>query len=226
MRVKHKPEWKGLVESWKATQQTLREKLVIAPFHGLPRLIAGGDAAYSERDEQVFAVALIWDRVEQRIIEISRAVRKIEFPYIPTFLSFREGPALTEAIGNLKHPFEIICFDGQGIAHPRRCGLAAHMGAMLGLTSIGVAKSRLIGTFSEPGQNRGSHAALMDGDEQIGLVLRTRDNTKPLFISIGNRIDLPSARRIVLESCTRYRVPEPTRLADIEVAKVKKRPLA
>jgi len=226
MRVKHKPEWKSLLASWKATQEALRKKIVIQPIKNLPRYIAGGDAAFSEAAALVFGVALVWDRIESRVIEIAHAVQKIEFPYIPGFLSFREGPALTEAIGKLKHPFEIICFDGQGMAHPRRCGLAAHLGTMLDLASIGVAKSRLLGTFVAPKAKKGSHSPLMDGEEQIGIVLSTRDNTNPLFISIGNRVDLPSAKKIVLASCTKYRVPEPTRIADIEVAKLKKATLA
>lgn len=221
-RLKDQPGWKSLLESWKATQKSLREQIIIESFKGLPRLIAGGDAAFSRDDERVFAVALVWDRIENRVVEIARSIRRIEYPYIPGYLSFREGPALQDAIARLKTPFEIICFDGQGMAHPRRCGLAAHLGVMLGIPSIGVAKSRLIGTFSPPGEKKGSDSPLMDGTEQIGLAVRTRDRTNPVFISIGNRIDLPSAKRIVIAGCTKYRIPEPTRMADIEVGRLKK----
>jgi deoxyribonuclease V len=200
----------------------MREKLVVAPLDLLPRYIAGADAAFSEDKCKVFAAAVVYDRKEQRILEVSHAVRSAEVPYIPGFLSFREGPTVLEAVGKLKHPWGAICFDGQGYAHPRRCGLASHMSIALDKPGVGVAKSRLIGTFDEPEPNAGAFTPLMDSGEQIGLVLRTRDNTRPLFISIGHRVDLHSARRLVLACCTRYRIPEPTRQADIEVAKLKR----
>ncbi|MGH7215505.1 MAG: endonuclease V, partial [Tepidisphaeraceae bacterium] len=145
-----------------------------------------------------------------------------EVPYIPTFLSFREGPTLLEAIAKLRHPFGAICFDGQGYAHPRRCGLASHLSITLDVPGVGVAKSRLIGTFDEPAAHAGASSDLMDAGEQIGLVLRTRDRTRPLFVSVGHRVDLPSAARLVMACCTRYRIPEPTRQADIEVGKLKR----
>jgi deoxyribonuclease V len=116
----------------------------------------------------------------------------------------------------------VICFDGQGYAHPRRCGLATHLSVTLDVPGVGVAKSRLIGTHDEPAEAAGSSAPLMDDGEQIGLVLRTRDRTRPLYISIGHRVDLQSAAELALACCTRYRIPEPTRQADIEVAKLKR----
>jgi deoxyribonuclease V len=126
------------------------------------------------------------------------------------------------AIGNLKHPFGVICFDGQGFAHPRRCGLATHVGVTLNRPSVGVAKSRLIGSFDDPAIPAGSASPLYDKSEQIGLVLRTKDGTRPLFVSVGHRVDLASATELVQSCLTRYRVPEPTRQADIEVAKLKR----
>ena len=212
----------SLVEQWKQTQRQLREKLVIQPLHPLPRFVAGADAAYSSDKKQVFAVALVYDREEQRVIEVAHVTRPVEAPYIPGFLSFREGPAVSEAIGRLSHSFGAVCFDGQGYAHPRRCGFASHVSISLGVPGVGVAKSRLIGTYQEPGPRVGASSPLMDRDEQIGLVLRTKDNTAPLFISVGNKVDLDSAAALVLACCTRYRVPEPTRQADIEVARLKR----
>src|SRR5262249_5509659 len=141
----------------------------------LPRFVAGADAAFSSDKQTVFAAAVVYDRTEQRIIEIAHATRPAEFPYIPTFLSFREGPAVLEAIRKLRQPFGAICFDGQGFAHPRRCGLASHMSILLDVPGIGVAKSRLIGTFDMPDPAAGASTRLMDQTEQIGLVLRTRD---------------------------------------------------
>ncbi len=141
---------------------------------------------------------------------------------MPGFLSFREGPAVLDAIGRLTQPFGAVCFDGQGYAHPRRCGLASHMAITLGVPGVGVAKSRLIGTHDEPARSAGSWTPLMDGPEQIGIVLRTRDGVRPVFVSVAHKVDLESARDLVMACCTRYRIPEPTRQADIEVAKLKR----
>lgn len=223
MHGKHDPGWPQLVEEWKATQNRLRQKLIVCPLDPLPRFVAGADAAFSADKTTVFAAAVIYDREDGRIIEIGHASRPAEVPYIPGFLSFREGPAVLAAIRSLRHPFGVICFDGQGYAHPRRCGLASHMAITLDVAGIGVAKSRFIGTYEEPAAGAGSSSPLMDGDEQIGLVLRTRANTQPLFVSIGHRVDLASARALTLACCAGFRVPEPTRQADIEVAKLKRK---
>jgi deoxyribonuclease V len=221
-RGKSDPDWADIVEGWKMTQLALATKMRVEPLSPLPRFVAGADAAFSEDEQKVFAAAVVYDRIERRIVEIAHAVRPVEFPYIPTFLSFREGPAVLEAMGKLRHEWGVVCFDGQGYAHPRRCGLAAHMSILLGRPGVGIAKSRLIGTFSDPGEKAGSASPLMDGAEQIGLVLRTRDRTRPLFVSIGHRIDLESARELALACVDRYRIPEPTRAADLEVGRLKR----
>jgi deoxyribonuclease V len=222
LRSKNDPDWANLVEQWKATQASLRARMIVRPLRSVPRFVAGADAAFSEDKGSVLAAAVVYDRHEQRIVDIARAVRPIEFPYVPGFLSFREGPALLEAIGKLAHDYGVICFDGQGYAHPRRCGLASHMSITLDKPGVGVAKSRLIGTFDDPPAEAGASSPLMDAGEQIGLVLRTRTATRPLFVSVGHRVDLDSAASIVLACCTKYRVPEPTRQADIEVGKLKR----
>ncbi len=210
-----------LIVKWKAAQEAMREKIIVAPL-AIPRFIAGADIAFSNNKTRAIAVALVWDREENRVIEIASASTPVLAPYIPGFLSFREGPALTEAIGKLKHSFGVLCVDGHGYAHPRRCGLACYMGVTLGIPSIGVAKSRFIGEFAEPANRAGSVSDLIDKDEIIGAVLRTRDKTRPVFISIGHRVDLKSAVAIAMACLTKYRIPEPTRLADIEVARVKR----
>lgn len=243
-----------MVEQWKAIQSELRARMIVAPLGELPRYVAGVDAAFAEgngEDDEhgvhgladgkssatpagratvgngrVVACALVYDRVENRVVDLAYAVRPLEVPYVPTFLSFREGPAVAEAIGKLTHPFGVACFDGQGYAHPRRCGLATHVGVSLDLPTIGCAKTRLIGTHDELPVAGGSAVPLMDKGEQIGLVLRTKDKTNPVYVSIGHRVDLDSAVRVLKACVTKYRIPEPTRLADIEVAKVKKRVLA
>lgn len=222
MRGKSDSGWSDLVLRWKAVQEDLRKRLIVKPLELLPRFIAGADAAFSSDKSTVYAAAVVYDRQKQQIVEITHAFQPAEFPYVPGFLSFREGPTVLEAVGKLKHPFDVICFDGQGIAHPRRCGIAAHLSITLDLPGVGVAKSRLIGTYKEPAKPAGSSQPLMDGEEQIGIVLRTRDGLRPLFVSIGHRIDLESAKELVLACCTRYRIPEPTRQADIEVGKLKR----
>ena len=197
--------------------------MIVAPLEPLPRFVAGADCAFSADKKTIFAAAVVYDRETQRIVEVAHATRPAEFPYVPGFLSFREGPAVKQAIGALKHEFGAILFDGQGFAHPRRCGIAAHLAIELDRPGVGVGKSRLIGTFANPAMKAGSTAPLMDGDEQIGVVLRTQKGIRPVFVSIGHRVDLASAVKLVLACCTRYRIPEPTRQADIEVAKLKSR---
>jgi len=223
LRGKSDPDWPDLIKSWKQIQLALTKKMHIQPLDPLPRFIAGADAVFSEDKQKVLAAAVVYDRIEKKIVEIVHATRPIEFPYIPTFLSFREAPTVMDAIAKLKHEWGVICLDGQGYAHPRRCGLAAHISILLDRPGVGIAKSRLIGTFTEPAISAGSSSPLMDGGEQIGLVLRTRTGVKPLFISVGHRIDLPSAAALATACLGRYRIPEPTRQADIEVAKLKKR---
>jgi len=221
-RGKSDPGWATLVAEWKATQARLRERMIVAPLEPLPRFVAGADCAFSADKKTIFAAAVVYDRETQRVVEVAHAARPAEFPYIPGFLSFREGPAVRQAIGALKHESGAILFDGQGFAHPRRCGIAAHLAIELDRPGIGGAKSRLIGTFGKLGLKAGSTTPLMDGDEQIGVVLRTQKGIRPVFVSIGHRVDLASAIKLVLACCTRYRIPEPTRQADIEVAKLKR----
>lgn len=223
IRGKSDPGWSALVEKWKTTQARLREKMIVTPLEPLPRFVAGADCAFSADKQAIFAAAVVYDRETQRIVEVAHARQPVEFPYIPGFLSFREGPAIKRAIRALKHEFGAILFDGQGFAHPRRCGIAAHVAIELKMPGVGVGKSRLIGTFADPATKAGSIAPLMDNDEQIGGVLRTQNGIRPVFVSIGHRVDLSSAVKLVLACCTRYRIPEPTRQADIEVAKLKRK---
>ncbi|MGA3283949.1 MAG: endonuclease V [Verrucomicrobiota bacterium] len=222
LRGKSDPNWSALVGKWKAEQSRLRERMILAPLEPLPRLVAGADCAFSDDKQTIFAAAVIYDRETQCIIEVAHATRSAEFPYVPGFLSFREGPAVMQAVCALRHEFGAILFDGQGFAHPRRCGIASHLAIQLDKPGVGVAKSRLMGTFGKLASNAGATAPLKDGDEQIGVVLRTQKGIRPVFVSIGHRMDLASAIKLVLACCTRYRIPEPTRQADIEVTKLKR----
>jgi deoxyribonuclease V len=146
----------------------------------------------------------------------------LTFPYVPGLLSFREAPALLAALRKLKRTPNALMCDGQGLAHPRRLGIASHIGIICGLPTIGCAKSRLCGEETMPARQRGSWTSLVDGDEEIGAVLRTQEGVNPLYVSVGHLCDLPTARQLVLHCATRYRLPEPTRLADRLVAAAKR----
>ena len=222
LRGKSDPDWSALVKKWKAEQSRLRERMILTPLRPLPRFVAGADCAFSGDKQTIFAAAVVYDRETLRIIEVAHATQPAEFPYVPGFLSFREGPAVTQAIRALRHEFGAILFDGQGFAHPRRCGIASHLAIQLDKPGVGVAKSRLLGTFGKLAADAGATTALQDGDEQIGVVLRTQKGIRPVFVSVGHRMDLASAIKLVLACCLRYRIPEPTRQADIEVAKLKR----
>jgi len=222
-RGKADPGWAALVQEWKATQRRSRGRMIAAPLDPLPRFVAGADCAFSADQRTIFAAAVVYDRETQRVVEVAHAARPAEFPYIPGFLSFREGPAIQQAIRALKHEFGVILFDGQGFAHPRRCGIASHLAIELDVPGVGVAKSRLTGTFGTLGRAAGAMTPLMDGGEQIGVALRTQRGIRPVFVSVGHRVDLDSAVNLVLACCPRYRIPEPTRQADMEVAKLKRK---
>jgi deoxyribonuclease V len=222
MRTKLEPGWEEWAGRWKAEQRDLAGRRVEEPLADVPRFVAGVDAAFSPDMTRVLAAAVVWDREEGRVVEVRHAVREAGVPYVPGFLSFREGPVVGEAVRKLEHPWGVICFDGQGTAHPRRCGLAVHMGVTLGVRAIGVAKSRLIGTYGDLAEDAGAEAPLMDKGEQVGVVLRTKDRCNPVFVSAGNRVDLESAVRVVRACVTKYRIPEPTRQADAEVGKLKR----
>jgi deoxyribonuclease V len=165
----------------------------VAPFRPLPRFVAGVDAGFSEECQTVFAAAVVYDRERRTLAAVSHAVGRVEAPYVPGYLSFREGKAVLEAIGKLQHEFGVVLFDGQGYAHPRRCGIASHLSLLMDRPGVGVAKSRLVGTYDPAGAQAGSSTPLMDGEEQIGLVLRARAATLSRCLSVS-RIAWTSSR--------------------------------
>lgn len=200
-----------------------------------PKLVAGLDCAFGEGGKRIFAVAVVLRRVATstpedlgmvatsfELVETASASMEVTFPYIPGLLSFREAPVCLAAVEKLQNEPDVFLIDGQGIAHPRRLGLAAHLGLFLDKPTIGCAKSRLTGTFAEPAIEKGSHSPLYDGDEVIGAVVRTRSNVKPLFISVGHRCRLEDAIELMLACTTKYRLPEPTRLAHQTVSLLKR----
>jgi len=176
-------------------------------------LVAGADASYARFSNTIYAGVVVVRTSDGTIVESQGAVQESTFPYIPGLLTFREVPALLAAFAKLKTEPDVVMMDGQGYSHPRRCGLACHMGLWLRRPTLGCAKTRLLGTFKEPRKAAGSLSPLKDGDDVIGSVVRTKTGTKPLYVSVGHQIDLPSAVRVVLETCKGYRLPEPARRA-------------
>jgi deoxyribonuclease V len=183
----------------------------------------GLDCAFT--DDEVLAVGVVWDVSGQRVLETRAARARIPFPYVPGLLSFRELPVLMKVLRRLQTPIGAVLCDGQGIAHPRRFGIACHLGVIIGLPTVGCAKSRLYGTHEPVALRRGQSAALMAEDgsgDVLGAVLCTRDGVKPLYVSPGHLADSASARQLVLDCSGGYRLPEPTRLADRLVAQYKR----
>ncbi|MCI0376860.1 MAG: deoxyribonuclease V [Gemmataceae bacterium] len=185
-------------------------------------LIAGADVSYNRFSPMFYAAVVVLRTSDCSVVETQYALGKSPFPYIPGLLSFREAPLVLEAFAKLNHQADALMIDGQGYAHPRRFGIACHLGLWLNLPTIGCAKSRLLGTFKTPKSKPGALAPLRDSKEVIGSVVRTKFNVQPLYVSVGHRIDLPSAVRIVLESCRGYRVPEPTRQAHLRVNELRR----
>ena len=196
-------------------------------FHAI-RSVAGADVAFDFRGKgtsqgRAFAGVIVYSFPELREIERAWAVRPLEFPYVPGLLSFRELPALLAAMAKLRAEPDVIFCDAQGYAHPRRFGLACHLGVLMDRATVGCAKSRLIGEHEQPGRAAGCWAALKDAGETVGAVVRTRADVKPLYVSAGHRVSLPRAIELVLAVCDGYRIPKPTREADHFVEQLKRR---
>ncbi|WP_158045326.1 deoxyribonuclease V [Skermanella pratensis] len=206
--------WPTTEAEARIVQEDLRGRVVTHDDLAPLGRIAAVDAHYSEADGLTWAAVA---EIDPRTLELTRSVllaRPTVFPYVPGFLSFREVPAMAAAVGLLPRPPDLLIVDGQGLAHPRRFGLACHLGVMTGLPAIGVAKSRLVGRYEEPGRERGSSSPMFHRRELVGVALRTRDGTNPLFVSIGHRVSLPTAVDLVLRFTPKWRLPEPIRLAD------------
>jgi len=206
--------WEITIEQAKKIQLELRKHLILK---GEPkvRIIAGADCAYSKTGNKIYGVVLVYDLKKNQVIENAKGIEKVPFPYIPGYLSFREGPILLELFSGLKTKPQAVIFDGQGIAHPQRMGIASHLGLWLGIPSIGCAKSRLFGNGKEPAQKFGAYQWLQDDDEVIGGVVRTKKGVKPVFVSPGHLIGIKASIKLVLASVRGYRIPEPLRLAHI-----------
>lgn len=195
-------------------QRELRKRIITKDLFNKIRTVAGADVAFTKDKKFAIAGVVVFTYPSLQEVERVWVTVPLRFPYVPGLLTFREGPAIVAAFKKLKHPPDIILFDGQGVAHPRRIGLASHLGLVLGIPAIGCAKSRLCGNYREPGKKRGSRSLLRDEGEVIGMVLRTRDGIKPIYVSVGHGVSLTSAVRIVLHCHGGTRIPLPTRVAD------------
>lgn len=203
-------------------QKELRSQLTFEPTNEPFTTVAGVDVAFDTDSNKAFSVVVVFKLDGLQTLEIATASADVTFPYIPGLLSFRESPVVIKAWEKLTTRPECVICDGQGIAHPRRFGIACHLGLIFDLPTVGCAKSVLVGRYKEPAPNRGSFEPLVDKGEEVGVALRTKDNVSPVFVSPGNKIDLQKSMEVVLQSCTKYRVPEPTRQADLLVAKAKR----
>ena len=180
---------------------------------GKIKIIAGTDISYLRESRLALGAVVLMEFPGLQVLEERRSVVEVDFPYVPGLLSFRELPALIPSLESLKGEPDLIFVDGQGIAHPRGFGLASHLGVLTGRPTIGCAKSRLVGEYREPGSRVGDWEPLIYEERQVGAVLRTRSKVKPLFISVGHRIDLDTAIEMVLACSTGFRLPEPQRRA-------------
>ncbi|PCN42173.1 endonuclease V [Brevibacillus laterosporus] len=195
-------------------QQKLAAKVIKEDLFNSIKYVAGVDVAYSESSDKLVAGVVILESDSLKLIESVVIEDTVQFPYISGLFSFRELPPIVKAFKQIKTTPDLIVCDGQGIAHPRRLGLASHLGVLFDIPAIGCGKTRLVGEFKEPESKRGSYSPLIDNDEIIGSVLRTQENIKPIFVSIGHRISLTTACKWILNLSPKYRLPETTRLPD------------
>ena len=222
MKIRHLHRWDVSPAEAIRIQQALRGRLDLSEVRRPIETVAGVDVSYDKGIPTVYAAVVVMRLHDHEILETVTATRPATFPYIPGLLSFREAPAVLQAFTGLKRRPDCLLCDGQGIAHPRRFGLACHLGLLLDLPSIGCAKSVLVGEYREPPEKRGGFRMLIDRGEQVGIILRTRDGVEPVYVSPGYRMNTQQARKIVLKATGRYRVPEPTRQAHLLVNRLRR----
>ncbi|MDD5326608.1 MAG: endonuclease V [Phycisphaerae bacterium] len=236
MKIKKLHNWNLSYSQAIALQKSLCRKVQLIELKKRPKTVAGIDCAFSMDKKRIIACVVLLKLPDFELIETKNAVQDLTFPYIPGLLSFREAPVAIAAVKKLKNEPDAFLIDGQGTAHPRRFGLACHLGLFFDKPTIGCAKSRLTGYFENPPPEKGSYTLLKDkksskcdtsdkrqvtSDEIIGAVVRTRTNIKPVFVSAGNKCLLKDAIKITLDCITKYRIPEPARLAHQMVSELK-----
>jgi deoxyribonuclease V len=221
LQIKNLHDWNLSCKQAVQLQKALADKVVISSANFEISTVAGFDCSISPDKNRIIAGIVVMKFPECQVIETACAVEDLVFPYVPGLLSFREAPACIKAWQKLNAAPDIVIVDGQGIAHPRRLGLASHLGLFFDVPTIGCAKSRLIGEFEKFDLKKGDYRFLYDKDEKIGAVVCTRDKIKPVFVSPGHKCSHNDAISIVLKTAIKYRLPEPTRQAHIMVGKIK-----
>jgi deoxyribonuclease V len=223
MRIFSFHSWEVSPQEAVQIQRQIREKIIPYGKVTSVRLVAGADVAYDKKSNTTYAGVVVLRMPDLTIVETSIAACPTSFPYIPGLLSFREAPALLQALKKVQSDPDILFIDGHGVSHPRSVGIASHIGLLIDRPVIGCAKSLLIGDYQDPDLPRGSKSYLFNKNSDIiGAVVRTREKIKPVFVSIGHRIDIDEAIRLTLCCGKGYRIPEPTRQADLLVEKVKR----
>jgi deoxyribonuclease V len=207
------PNLNQLIADLKIKQNQLRQQVKIQPLTKPITIIAGCDSAFV--GDFIFSVFVMFSFPDLEEIEVQYHFSKVEMPYVPGFLAFREVPNLLLAYQKIQHKPDIIMVDGHGIMHPRQMGIASHLGVVLNVPTLGVAKKRLVGKFEVPAETKGSFSYLSYHEQILGVVLRSKDNVKPLFISPGHLCDLDTALDLTLKTLRKHKLPEPTRIADL-----------
>ncbi|MFF4222172.1 endonuclease V [Streptomyces abikoensis] len=211
------PGWPTNEAEATAVQDELRGRVILdepGPPPGAPLIAVGVDVAYDDERDVVVAAAVALDGTTLEVVEEATAVGRVAFPYVPGLLAFREIPTVLAVLDRLTVTPGLVVCDGYGLAHPRRFGLASHLGVLTGLPTIGVAKNPFTFTYDAPGPERGDTSPLLDGAEEVGRALRTQKGVKPVFVSVGHRVSLDHACAWSLALAPRYRLPETTRAAD------------
>jgi deoxyribonuclease V len=228
MRYQKLHDWDVSPREAIALQQQLRHQVQTMPLEHPAQLVAGCDISFDRFSEDVHAGIVVIRLPELEIVDSASVTTKARFPYIPGLLSFRETPALLEVWERLQTRPDVVMIDGQGYAHPRRFGFACHFGLLVGVPTLGCAKSLLVGKFENLADAPGSTAPILHQDEVVGMALRTRERVAPVFVSVGHLIDLPSAVSVTLDAArgaapaARYRIPAPTRFAHLLVNEVRR----
>ena len=220
MKFREPHRWDLSIAEAREIQERLRSRVRVEPLVRPPRLVAGIDVTYPEGVGSALAGVVVMRLPSLEIVERAFAEAPLAFPYVPGYLSFREAPAVLAALRGLVAEPDLLLFDGQGLAHPRRFGLACHVGVIVDRPAAGCAKSLLVGRHAEPGMRRGCRRRIVDRGETVGVALRTRDGVRPVFVSVGHRVDLTGAIRAVLACSRGHRSPEPLREAHRAVGEV------
>jgi deoxyribonuclease V len=222
MKIQRLHPWQVTLKEAIEIQLALQRNFCLGDSAREVRLVAGADASFSRQFDRVYGAVCVFSFPDLNLVEQRTATCQLKFPYVPGLLTFCEAPALLECFENIKNIPDVIIFDGQGIMHPRRMGIATHLGILLNSSSIGCAKTHLYGEFTFPAHAKGAYTYVRDEEHSvIGACLRTRAHVKPIFVSVGNKLDLNHAIDIILQCTPKYRIPEPLRFAHTLAAATK-----